>query len=329
MFFVPIIAGWALGVTSAKLVDTRRSRALSLSKGKANTTPPPSPKKQVELLLKEVDDRYQGVIHNTIDRMFGGHYEKHLQALGGTTGVDGIPELVKQRNRQAGYAGVSLALVSTGVPLLMASSFAINFYLGLVMIQIGIDDMRKKRKFTARGRGVLVYLGVMLTGYLAVQSAALMMGLLIEKLIATVQGQSHERLVSVFGDLPQTVSRLEDGVIASCPLAAVEAGDIVVVYAGEVVPVDGEIIASVMGGYEGHRGWVNYLAVSNEHRRKGYGVVLMRRIEALLLERGCPKLNLQVRRSNESVLAFYHAMGYGEDEVVSLGKRLIPDKPSE
>ncbi|QFU77045.1 GNAT family acetyltransferase [Halioglobus maricola] len=91
--------------------------------------------------------------------------------------------------------------------------------------------------------------------------------------------------------------------------------------------VDGEIIASVMGGYEGHRGWVNYLAVSNEHRRKGFGVVLMRRIEGLLLERGCPKLNLQVRRSNEVVLAFYRAMGYGEDEVVSLGKRLIPDKP--
>ena len=67
--------------------------------------------------------------------------------------------------------------------------------------------------------------------------------------------------------------------------------------------IDGEVVASVMGGYEGHRGWVNYLAVSNEHRRKGYGVVLMRRIEALLLERGCPKLNLQVRRSNDAVLA--------------------------
>ncbi|AQA17868.1 N-acetyltransferase [Halioglobus japonicus] len=93
--------------------------------------------------------------------------------------------------------------------------------------------------------------------------------------------------------------------------------------------IDGQIVASVMGGYEGHRGWVNYLAVSNEHRRKGYGVVLMRQIEALLLERGCPKLNLQVRRTNEAVLAFYHAMGYGEDEVVSLGKRLIPDKSAE
>jgi ribosomal protein S18 acetylase RimI-like enzyme len=87
----------------------------------------------------------------------------------------------------------------------------------------------------------------------------------------------------------------------------------------------GDIVASVMGGYDGHRGWVNYLAVSPDHQRKSYGTVMMRAIEKLLLERGCPKLNLQIRHTNEVVIDFYNSIGYGEDAVVSMGKRLIPD----
>jgi ribosomal protein S18 acetylase RimI-like enzyme len=89
---------------------------------------------------------------------------------------------------------------------------------------------------------------------------------------------------------------------------------------------EGEIVASVMVGYEGHRGWINYLAVSPDHQRKGYGRLLMDEAERLLREEGCPKINLQVRTTNAAVLAFYQALGYGQDEVVSLGKRLENDK---
>jgi ribosomal protein S18 acetylase RimI-like enzyme len=87
----------------------------------------------------------------------------------------------------------------------------------------------------------------------------------------------------------------------------------------------GRIIASVMAGYDGHRGWVNYLAVAPEQRSKGYGRTLMRRVEELLTARGCPKLNLQVRAGNQEALQFYRKIGYVADEAVSLGKRLIPD----
>lgn len=88
---------------------------------------------------------------------------------------------------------------------------------------------------------------------------------------------------------------------------------------------DGRVIASVMAGYEGHRGWVNYLAVHPAHRRSGHGAQLMRRVEALLEAAGCPKVNLQVRTGNSEALAFYRALGYAQDEVLALGKRLIPD----
>ncbi len=89
--------------------------------------------------------------------------------------------------------------------------------------------------------------------------------------------------------------------------------------------VQGHLMASAMFGYEGHRGWVNYLAVSPGHQKQGHAKALMQQGEALLLAKGCPKINLQVRASNAAVLAFYQSLGYQDDQVVSMGKRLIPD----
>lgn len=90
---------------------------------------------------------------------------------------------------------------------------------------------------------------------------------------------------------------------------------------------DGVLMASVMAGYDGHRGWVNYLAVHPDWRRQRHGEALMQAVEQRLLALGCPKLNLQVRSTNTGVLDFYRALGYLQDDVVSLGKRLIPDTP--
>jgi ribosomal protein S18 acetylase RimI-like enzyme len=81
-----------------------------------------------------------------------------------------------------------------------------------------------------------------------------------------------------------------------------------------------------MAGYDGHRGWVNYLAVAPEYRSRGYGRQLMRHVEEQLTARGCPKLNIQVRSANKEVLEFYSRIGYATDDVVSLGKRLIEDR---
>ncbi len=208
---------------------------------------PPAIKAQSVVVLQQLDDRYQRLIHNTIDRLFGEQYEKHLKALDGANGLDGIPPIVKQRNREAGYAGVSLLLYLSGAPLLMTASIGINLYLGWVMIKIGLRDMQEKRTLTARGRNILVYVGCLVSGLVVVQSAFLVLSLLTEKLIDTVQGQSHERLVNLFGTLPQTVWYLREGVVVSAPLNEIQAGDVVVVHAGEVVPVDGVILSGQAG----------------------------------------------------------------------------------
>ena len=93
-----------------------------------------------------------------------------------------------------------------------------------------------------------------------------------------------------------------------------------------LVAADGdEVLATVMVGYDGHRGWINYLAVSPDHQGSGLGRRMMDEAERLLRAAGCPKINLQVRTSNAEVIEFYEKMGYTRDDVVNLGKRLEND----
>ncbi len=87
------------------------------------------------------------------------------------------------------------------------------------------------------------------------------------------------------------------------------------------------LVAAGMAGYDGHRGWVNYLAVEPMLQRQGLGRALMGAIEARLAAGGCPKVNIQVRSRHASALGFYQRLGYDVDEVVSLGKRLTADEP--
>jgi ribosomal protein S18 acetylase RimI-like enzyme len=89
--------------------------------------------------------------------------------------------------------------------------------------------------------------------------------------------------------------------------------------------LDGRIVAAVMAGYEGHRGWINYLAVEPAQRRGGLGRVIMAEAERRLRAAGCPKINLQVRPENQGVIEFYRRLGFAVEGAVSLGKRLEQD----
>jgi ribosomal protein S18 acetylase RimI-like enzyme len=86
--------------------------------------------------------------------------------------------------------------------------------------------------------------------------------------------------------------------------------------------IDSAVVGSAMGGYDGHRGWVYYVAVKPEYRRQGIGAALMKRVEHDLKQIGCPKLNLQVRADNDEVVAFYEKLGYKIEPRVSMGKLL-------
>lgn len=86
---------------------------------------------------------------------------------------------------------------------------------------------------------------------------------------------------------------------------------------------DGRVIATVLAGYDGVRGWIYHLAVAPALRRQGHGAALMRAAEAALAARGCPKVNLQVVAENGAVVRFYERLGYAVEPRVSMGKELV------
>jgi ribosomal protein S18 acetylase RimI-like enzyme len=88
-----------------------------------------------------------------------------------------------------------------------------------------------------------------------------------------------------------------------------------------------KLIATCMIGYEGHRGWINYLAVAPAYRRQGIGARMMEEAECILKKAGCAKINLQVRETNKDVVQFYESIGYRVEPMVNMGKRLVYDEP--
>ena len=93
--------------------------------------------------------------------------------------------------------------------------------------------------------------------------------------------------------------------------------------------LDGELIASCMAGYDGHRGWIYFLAVISAYQREGFASRLIDHVESELIKLGCPKVELMVRKTNENVISFYQSAGYDIDPVMVLSKRLIKDEPHD
>ena len=89
--------------------------------------------------------------------------------------------------------------------------------------------------------------------------------------------------------------------------------------------IDNRLIATVVGGYDGHRGWINYLAVDPAYKQRGFGKQIMEAVEEKIGALGCPKINIQVRADNKDTPTFYESIGYKIDKVVSIGKRLEED----
>jgi len=90
--------------------------------------------------------------------------------------------------------------------------------------------------------------------------------------------------------------------------------------------LDDKLIASVMAGYDGHRGWINYFAVHPDFQARGYGKQLMDNVEKGLRKLGCPKINLQIREGNDKVFSYYQKLGFVEEKRINMGKRLEDDK---
>ena len=86
--------------------------------------------------------------------------------------------------------------------------------------------------------------------------------------------------------------------------------------------LNNQLVGTVMVGYEGHRGWIQYLGVDPDFQRRGVGGLLLEAAESKLRALGCPKINLQIRAGNEAVVRFYERHGYSIEERFNMGRRL-------
>lgn len=86
--------------------------------------------------------------------------------------------------------------------------------------------------------------------------------------------------------------------------------------------IDDTIVGSCMAGYDGHRGWIYYLATTPALQRKGLGEKLVQHAQNALSRLGCPKINLMVRNTNAQAIQFYHKIGFNDDPVTVLSKRI-------
>jgi len=89
-----------------------------------------------------------------------------------------------------------------------------------------------------------------------------------------------------------------------------------------VAEEDGSVVGTVMGGYDGHRGWIYSLAVKPEYRKMEIGSSLIQAILEELKQRGCLKVNLQVLGANKEVIEFYRKNGFAIEDRISMGKKL-------
>jgi len=90
-----------------------------------------------------------------------------------------------------------------------------------------------------------------------------------------------------------------------------------------VAEQDDMIVGSVIGGWDGRRGWIYHLAVKPEHQRKKIGAGLLHEVEKRLVAKGAKKVNAQVYRWNEKSSDFFKAIGYNaQPDLIMIGKQL-------
>ncbi len=92
-----------------------------------------------------------------------------------------------------------------------------------------------------------------------------------------------------------------------------------------VAVLDGDVVGTSMVGYDGHRGWINYLTVRPDRQGRGIGGRLVADAELWLVDQGCPKVNLQVRTDNSAAAELYRHLGYEAVDATDLGRRLVVD----
>ena len=240
MFFVPIIAGWTFGVVSAKLVDTRQSRAHADVRTVTQAT-----WDRLTTQAKEIDEKYQTFMVEHVDSLLGSTRHQQFGEIASNEEVWQISPLEKEFNRGIFSALIILGSAVVGrllfPPLLLLSLTTALYGLRTIIKQID-HDIRHKKSIVGPLLGLVGTGGIWLGGYFVIGGLAMIIYFLGEKLVLITQDRSFKGLVNTF-ETPESVWVLIDDIEVETPFDKLQVGDQLMIHAGQTVPVDGTILA--------------------------------------------------------------------------------------
>lgn len=200
---------------------------------------------QVVASASEVDDRYQQFMVETVDPLFGRQRSTQMAEMVASEETLEIGDYEKQLNRYIAAAVTTLGLAGLAhvvSPLLIIPAIGTALYSTTLIFQNGYNAIVKEKKLRMDVMGSLYFIGTWAGGYFLAGGIGLMAFYLSEKLVFITQDRSQKSLIKVFGQQPRTVWQLIDGVEVEIPFASLQAGDTVVIHAGQVVAIDGVIV---------------------------------------------------------------------------------------
>ncbi len=197
--------------------------------------------------LKALDRHYQGFMVERVDPMFGRMPQEELARLTTSDGSSVMTEDERQLNRYVGASAVSIgaAIGSIFFPPLSVLALGAGLYGGVRIFRHGLNALVHEHKLTMSVMLSLHFLGVFVGGFVLAGSFALLAYYLSEKLVTMTQRRSQQSLIKIFGEQPRTAWQLVDTVEVEVPVDSLQGGDIVVVHAGQAIPVDGVIVGGI------------------------------------------------------------------------------------
>ena len=298
MFFIPIVAGWALGVTSAKLIDDRRGKHGVRQRLKAVPSTKPSPGQttltRLTAALTELDDRYQLFLQRRIDALASGTRHAQWQEITGGDDMLEISPEDKLHNRSiARLSGVVVTATFAKLyrPFLLLTIPLVLYDL-IAHARSTVEEIKRERRLKMEHLSLVFVAGLWLTGYFIIGGLSFLIFSFMTKMTLQSQDRARKELVNILGEQPRLVWVLVNDVEMEIPFERLRVGDILVVQAGQMIPIDG-VITQGEAAIDQHR-----LTGESQPAEKGVGDPVL---AATVVLSG--RIHVQVEKTGEATLA--------------------------
>ena len=201
--------------------------------------------KRIAKLSNRIDEQYQHFMIEYVDPLFGSNRYQQFQLLAAGDKIVEISDYEKVLNRNIATSSLTLGAALLGhfvAPIFYLLAFGMAIYLIRVPARFAYNALVHERRINLPVLVTLNSVGMWLGGYFVLGALAFIIFYLGEKLVIITQDRSHKRLINVFGQQPRFVWVLVDGVEVEMPFEQLQAGDRLVIHAGQTIPADGVIV---------------------------------------------------------------------------------------